>query len=169
MLFDFLERIAAVVALEKDIRTVYFHNFSRFDGILLLKYYANREEYTFKPLLRNNRLYEIAVYRGKKLLFRLRDSYTLLPSSLDTLAKTLCPQLGSKGSIPYEEVRVSNLKNLSAQLLDYMKQDIRLLGGVMLKAQEIYWKKYSVDIVNSLTLSSLAMTIFRKCYYDPNS
>ena len=50
-----------------------------------------------------------------------------------------------------------------------MKQDIRLLGGVMLKAQEIYWTKFKVDIRNSLTLSSLALTISRMCYYDPNS
>lgn len=40
MLFHFLERLAGVVA-ETKIRTVYFHNFSRFDGILLMKYYAS--------------------------------------------------------------------------------------------------------------------------------
>jgi hypothetical protein len=41
-------------------------------------------------------------------------------------------------------------------LLDYMKQDILLLGGVMLKAQEIYWKLYKVDIESKITLPSLA-------------
>lgn len=94
MLFDFLERLA-VVASETKIRTVYFHNFSRFDGILLMKYYASQgDKYTIKPLMRNHRLYELAVYRGKKRVLRLRDSLHLLPSSLATLAKTLCPQLG---------------------------------------------------------------------------
>lgn len=170
MLFDFLEHLA-VVADQTNIRTVYFHNFSRFDGILLMKYYASRADkgYTIKPLMRNLRLYELSVYKGKKRLFRLRDSYTLLPSSLATLAKTLCPQLGSKGSIPHDEVRVSNLMDLREQLLEYMTQDIRLLGGVMLKAQEIYWNQYKVDIENCLTLSALAMTIYRTSYYDPNS
>lgn len=169
MLFDFLERLA-VVAAETKIRTVYFHNFSRFDGIIFLKYYASHgDKYTFKPLMRNLRLYELAVYRGNKLVFSLRDSYTLLPSSLATLATTLCPQLGSKGSFPHDEVRVSNIKYLRAQLLDYMKQDIRLLGGVMMKAQEIYWTQYKVDIQNCLTLSALAMSIYRMSYYDPNS
>lgn len=169
MLFDFRQRLA-VVASETKIRTVYLNNFSRFDGILLMKYYASHgDKYTIKPLMRNHRLYELVVYRGKKRLFRLRDSYTLLPSSLATLAKTLCPQLGSKGSIPHDEVQVSNLKNLSAQLLDYMKQDISLLGGVMLKAQEIYWTQYKVDIENCLTLSALAMSISRMSYYDPNT
>lgn len=168
MLFDFLERLA-VVAGETKIRTVYFHNFSRFDGILLMKYYASRgDKYSIKPLMRNQRLYELAVYRGKKQVLRLRDSITLLPSSLATLAKTLCPQLGSKGSIQHDEVRVSNLKIQSAELLDYMKQDIRLLGGVMLKAQEIYWTQYKVDITNYLTLSSLSISIYRMSYYDEN-
>ena len=167
MLFGFLE-LLAVHANRTNIRTVYFHNFSRFDGILLMKYYASRADkgYTFKPLLRNLKLYELAVYRDRKLVFRLRDSYTLLPSSLAKLAKTLCPQLGSKGSIPHDEVRVANLMDLREQLLEYMIQDIRLLGGVMLKAQDIYWTKYKVDIEDCLTLSSLAMTIYRSNYYD---
>jgi len=51
-------------------------------------------------------------------------------------------------------------------LLDYMKQDILLLGGVMQKAQDIYWKLFQVDIESKITLSSLALTIFRLKYYD---
>lgn len=168
MLFDFLERLAVVVRQNPSIKTVYFHNLSRFDGILLLKHLATHgAKYTIKPLMRNHMLYELAVYLGKKQLFCLRDSLTLLTGSLNNLARNLCPQLGSKGTIPHDEVQVSNLKNLSTQLLEYMKQDIRLLGGVMLKAQEIYWTQYKVDIVTKLTLSSLALTRFRTNYYDP--
>lgn len=168
MLFDFIERLAVVVRQNPSIRT--FHNFSRFDGILLLKHLATHGvKYTIKPLMRNHRLYELAVYLGKKLLFRLRDSFSLLTSSLANLAKNLCPQLGSKGTIPYDEVQVSNLISLQHQLLDYMKQDILLLGGVMQKAQEIYWTQYKVDIVTKLTLSSLALTIYRTNYYDQNN
>ena len=59
-------------------------------------------------------------------------------------------------------MQVSNLIPLRHQLLEYMKQDIYLLGGVMLKAQEIYWTQYSVDIVTKLTLSLLALTIGKK-------
>lgn len=116
--------------------------------------------------MRNHILYEMKVYIGKKFLFCFRDSCILLPSSLQTLAKTLCPQLGNKGSINHDEVQVSNLSDLSDTLLPYLRQDICLLGGVMVKAQEIYWKKLNVDIENSMTLSSLAMTISRMNYYD---
>lgn len=168
MLFDFLERLE-VVAAERKIRTVYFHNFSRFDGILFLKYLASHgDKYTFKPLMRDHRLYDLAVYRGTKLLFHLRDSLTLFPSKLEILAKTLCPQLGSKGSIQHDKVQVSNLLGMRDELLNYLKQDIRLLGGALQKGQEIYWTQYKVDIVNCLTSSALAMRIFRMCYYDPN-
>ena len=105
MLIDFISRISVVVRRDPLINVVYFHNFSRFDGIIILKHIAiHGVEYTVKPLLRNHRLYEVAVYSysGKKLLFRLRDSLTLLPSSLDDLAKNLCPQLGCKGTFPHE-------------------------------------------------------------------
>lgn len=50
-----------------------------------------------------------------------------------------------------------------------MKQDILLLGGVMQKAQEIYWTLYKLDIESKITLSSLALSIFRMKYYDANN
>lgn len=116
--------------------------------------------------MRNHRLYELAVYSEKKLLFRFVDSLNLLPGKLQVLANNLCPELGEKGSIPYEEVGLSNLSSMKTSLLEYMKQDILLLGGVMQKAQEIYWGLYNVDIESKLTLSSLALSIFRMRYYD---
>lgn len=117
--FDLIERISTIARQEKSILTVYFHNFSRFDGILLLKHLSCHHEcYTLKPLMRNHRLYELVVYHGKKKLFRFRDSLNLLPSSLANLAKNLCPDLGSKGSIPYEDVTLSNLVSMKTSLLD---------------------------------------------------
>jgi len=166
MLLGFLERLA-VVADRTKIRTVYFHNFSRFDGILLLKYYASHgDKYSVKALIRNNRLYEFRVIRGDKVVLRFRDSLTLLPASLNKLAKALCPELGTKGSIPHDDITVETLRPLKKQLLPYMKQDIRLLGGILVKAQSIYWSQFKVDIVDCLTLSALAMKIFRTSFYD---
>lgn len=54
--------------------------------------------------MRKHKVYELAVYSGKKMLFRFRDSLNLLPGKLSALAKNLCPGPGLKGSIPYEEV-----------------------------------------------------------------
>lgn len=100
------------------------------------------------------------------MLFRFRDSLNLLPGALRDLAKSLCPALGPKGSLNYNDVSESNLLINKQIYLDYMKQDILLLGGVMQKAQEIYWNLYNVDIETKITLSSLALTIFRMKYYD---
>lgn len=170
MLFDLVNKIISIVKKEKTANTVYFHNFSRFDGIFILKHLAlHHHDYKLKTLMRNNRLYEISVYTGKKknrLLFRCRDSLNLLPGKLNDLAASLCPSLGSKGSIDYENVSLSNLEKNKESLVDYMMQDIRLLGGVMQRAQEIYYDLFKLDIVSKITLSSVALSIFRLRYYD---
>ncbi|KAL6491854.1 hypothetical protein OROGR_034004 [Orobanche gracilis] len=116
--------------------------------------------------MRNSMLYELCLFEGDKMQFRFRDSLHLLPGSLDTLAKSLCRELGTKGSINYESVTLENLGELKRDLLDYMRQDIMLLGGVMQKAQRLYLEHYNVDLVKKLTCSSLALTIFRTRYYD---
>lgn len=155
VLYDFIERVLSVVRGDNSLKTIYFHNLSRFDGIFLLKHLICYHKYKLKPILRNHRLYELAVYnktkKGKKFLFRFRDSLNLLPGSLNSLAKNLCPELGSKGSIEHDRVKLSNLASMKQSLLEYMKQDVLLLGGIMKKAQEIYWELYRVDIESKIT------------------
>lgn len=167
MLFNFITDLEIDIAKDSMIRTVYFHNFSRFDGILILKYYAEHSKnYKRKTLLRNHKLYELKVYRGNKLLVRYRDSLTMLPNDLNTLAKTLCPELGAKGSIPHEDLNASNILDHGDNLITYLRQDILILGGVMLKAQKIYSSKYRIDIEDVMTISSLSMKIFRIKFLD---
>lgn len=166
LLDDFLSRIISIMKQNPSVRTVYFHNFSRFDGLFVLKHLALHHKFQLKPLMRDNRLYEVSVYSGKRLLFRLRDSLHLLPGKLDDLAKNLCPELGSKGSISYDQVRLDNLSKLRVSLLEYMKQDILLLGGIMHNFQDLYAKAYKNDIVNKITTASLALSLFRSNYYD---
>lgn len=170
VLYDLVKRIARIVRQEHTPLTVYFHNFSRFDGILILKHLVcHHKSYKLKPLMRNNRLYKLSVYSDKKILFSFVDSLNLLPGSLNNLSRNLCPDLGQKGSISYEDVNQSNLASMKKSLIDYMKQDILLLGGVMQKAQEIYWKHFQVDIESKITISSLALYIFRSKYYDASN
>lgn len=171
VLRDLVFRIETLARQEHSCLTVYFHNFGRFDGILLLKHLScHHKGYKLVPLMRNNILYELVVCSAsKKKLFRFRDSLHLLPGSLSSLAANLCPSLGSKGSIEYEKVTESSVGKMKEILLDYMKQDIRLLGGVMQKAQEIYWKLFQVDIESKITISSLALSIFRLKYYDASN
>ncbi|KAL4341478.1 hypothetical protein GQ457_08G030630 [Hibiscus cannabinus] len=168
MMNNFIERLTVVVRHDPSIKIVYFHNLSRFDGILLLKYLSqHRRKYKFKPLMRNNMLYEIALYDGRKnQLFCLRDSMRLLPNSLNSLANNFCPQFGSKFQVDHSKINEGNLNLHKEELIRYLKQDIHLLGGVMQNAQELFWSKFHVDIVSKITLSSLALAIFRTCFYD---
>nr|CAD1835880.1 unnamed protein product [Ananas comosus var. bracteatus] len=69
---------------------------------------------------------------------------------------------GPKGSIPHEDLDVSDLRAKSEDLINYLRQDILILGGVMLKAQEINWSKYQIDIEGVMTVSALSLKIFRK-------
>ncbi|KAI5640986.1 hypothetical protein M9H77_00147 [Catharanthus roseus] len=108
----------------------------------------------------------IRVYMDGK---KERNSLNLLPGKLKDLARNLCPELGQKGSIPHEEITLSNLLIKKPELINYLRQDILLLGGIMKKAQEIYWTVYNVDIESKITVSSLALTIFRMKYYDASN
>lgn len=127
---------------------------------------SNNPEWRLKPLMRNNELYQLDVFAGRKKVLIFRDSLKLLPGSLSSLAKSLCPELGSKGEVDHTEVCLQDLLKRREEIVEYMKQDIYLLGGIMWRAQEIYWYEYKIDITKKITLPSLALTIFRKNYYD---
>lgn len=169
----FIMRLVAI-SNEEEIDKVYFHNLA-FDGMFILNILAmNEKKYTVKPLVRNNMLYEIVVYERlnadqERVVLRFRDSLTLLPASLASLADTFCPECGKKGQIDHSSVQIENLISKREEVLTYMIQDIRLLGGIMLRAQDLFFRYYQVDITTSLTLSSLAMNIFRLIYYDPKA
>lgn len=170
VLSDMIRRIDKVSKSEK-VKTIYLHNLARFDGILLFRHLElYHKEYSYKALMRDNTLYEIAVYtaqsQNRKLLFRFRDSMHLLPGSLASLANNLCKELGIKGDIAHDKVEVSNLQTNRPEYVKYLKQDILLLGGIMRKAQDIYFHKFNVDIESKITVSSLALSIFRMLYYD---
>ncbi|KAF9603635.1 hypothetical protein IFM89_037148 [Coptis chinensis] len=144
MLFYFLERLA-MVALKEKIGNVYFHNFSRFDGIIYLQYYAlHRDDYYIKPLMRNHKLYKLEVYRNKKRVFSLRDSLTLVPSSLATLAKALwlmtnCGPFDSFVSSLYE-------KRLEGNVIDTdwnpPKQSAVQMSAAIIAYSRIHMYKY---------------------------
>lgn len=116
--------------------------------------------------MRNGELYELKVYYSKRHSFIFRDSFKLLPRGLESLAKDLCPELGTKGNVDHATVGLMNLKERKEEFFIYMKQDIRLLAGVMLKAQELVSSEFCIDIVKKITLASLALTIFRRNYYN---
>ncbi|XP_019085454.1 PREDICTED: uncharacterized protein LOC109126391 [Camelina sativa] len=169
MMIRFIDRISKV-AFKRKIKTIYFHNMSKFDGVIIIKYYLRFfvNEYKIKALMRNNCLYQLSIFckNHKSLTYKYMDSLKVLPGKLVDLGKAICPELGSKGSVDHESVKEENLKYRKAELLAYMNQDIRLLGGIMCKSQANYWRQYNIDITEVLTISSLALLIFRMKYYN---
>lgn len=56
--------------------------------------------------------------------------------------------------------------SIKAEVLSYLEQDVRLLGGVMFSAQDIYFRNFDVDICDWVTISSKALGIFRSKFLD---
>jgi hypothetical protein len=67
--------------------------------------------------MRNNELYELAVYYDKGKKFTFRDSLKLLPASLDKLAASLCPERGRKFEMDHSQVGLHNLKDRKNELM----------------------------------------------------
>ena len=74
--------------------------------------------------------------------------------------------IGGKIKLDHNTVTVENLETEKDKYLKYLRQDIHILGAVMVKAKEIYWDLYEIDILTQLTISSLGMAIFRRKYYN---
>ncbi|GKC07567.1 DNA polymerase-like protein [Tanacetum coccineum] len=170
VLYEMIHRIEALGIREKRPFTVYFHNFSRFDGILLVRYLTSRvdDKLTLKPLIRNKIFYELIICRGKKIIMRFRDSLMILKGTLHDLVANICPSLGNKKDIDHTSLNKDNLKQNKEEIIEYLRQDVLLLGGIMQKTQAIFFEEFETDIESKLTLASLALAIFRKKFYDDN-
>ncbi|WOL17415.1 DNA polymerase-like [Canna indica] len=158
VLYDLVTRINTLVKQEQTPLTIYFHNFSRFDGILLLKHLIlHHKNYT------QTNDEEQSSLRGCSIFWY--EDFIPLQRLIESTS-SLCPELGTKGSIPYDEITLENLPEMKTRLIDYMKQDILLLGGIMKNAQENYWMQFQIDIESKITISSLSLNIFRMKFYD---
>lgn len=108
---DLIQRAFTYVLTPSNNKTsIYFHNFSGFDSIFLLKTLVNMENVKGSPIFREGKLISYKMSyglltkpraSGLKYQFSLtiNDSYLMLPSSLEKLAKTFKIDQG-KGFFP---------------------------------------------------------------------
>jgi len=91
---------------------IYIHNSSSFDMIFLLKKMVNHPLVKkMKPIIKDNKFINLEVYfkiADKTYKVTFRDSYLLLPSSLDKLSKGFNIE-NKKGIFPYKFVNKDNL------------------------------------------------------------
>lgn len=171
---------------------IYLHNFSKFDGIFLLKILPKLTE-DITPIIKDGNIINIRFKFAGKYILYFRDSYLMLPSSLNKLCK--CFNVEDKGLFPYsysnivplnyngeipdinyfdgitrdeyEEYKksiINNVWNLREETIKYCLQDCKILYEVI----EIFSKQiYSFTNINMTqypTLSSLAFGIYRSNY-----
>jgi DNA polymerase type B, organellar and viral len=148
---------------------IYLHNFSKFDGIFLLKIIANLDG-KIKILIRDNNLISISVKfevkladKTRKCVIYFHDSLLLLPASLEKLA--LFFNVERKGSFNFNRINIAKTRKqlnlIKSELLSYNKQDCLVLYQVIHKFANEIFKLYSLNLTNYPTLSSLSFAIFR--------
>jgi len=173
---------------------VYFHNFSYFDGIFILRILSTMEEIK-RPIIRDNRLIQIPFKFDKTGMIYFHDSYLLLPESLDKLGKSF--KVDNKGIFPIFFLNEPNLDweysgklpeykyfhnlshpeylqyklkylnknlNLKEELVKYCEQDVVTLYQVINQFSKEIFKVFKVDIIKYPTLSSVAFAIYRTNY-----
>lgn len=81
--------------------TVYLHNFSKFDGIFLVKILTDLSN-KVNIIMRDSSILSVIFHFGKNKLY-FKDSYLMLPLSLKNLAKQF--NVEDKGIFPYKFVK----------------------------------------------------------------
>ena len=116
--------ITRLFRAEFDKQNVYIHNFSYFDGILMLTYITDLAA-NVDIIMRENSIINVKAYFyttdnagvQTKRHINFRDSYNLLPSSLRKLAKSF--GVSDKGIFPYAFINENNDINYIGPIPDY--------------------------------------------------
>lgn len=172
---------------------IYCHNFAKFDYLFLRKILLNKfngskiisKELDILSISMDNNL------KGKnKVKLTFRDSLSLLPISLDKLSKSFNVEI-KKDFFPYSFVNKNNLnyignkpelkyyKNIPIEIYlsikndewsmrseteKYLAKDLISLYQILYNFNDIIFGQYRSNITEYVTISSLAMGIFRSSF-----
>lgn len=159
-LLDFIQKISNPKI--KNRIFIYFHNLGAFDGIFLLKtikLFINECQLLkeTKVIIRNSRIYEIRI---KNIV--IRDSFNLLPISLEELSKIYINEAIWKQKFNFTNFDDINfIKTNIFEITNYHKQDLNSLEHIILTFYQFIYSQYQISIRDTMTISSLAFRIFR--------
>lgn len=182
MFYSFIDQLLEF----KHVKYVYAHNFSNYDGILLLKHLINYEGAKVKPNLFNGKLISV-IFKLNKRTIKFKDSNLLLPMSLRSLCKAFsvttqktffpfnlidinyvgefpaCEEWGGITISEYEELRDKHTGDWSFkdEAIKYCKIDCKSLSEVLVKFNELVFTNFKMNIHDSLTLPALSMRIYK--------
>jgi hypothetical protein len=143
---------------------IYFHNFGRFDSFFILKHLiieSEMEPDDFKILERNNIIYEINI---KNYGIYIRDSYLLIPMSLDNLGHSFCDNYKKKD---FDYSRMDEIwEKDKTSVIEQCQNDCLTLKEGFTNFGRLVYDKFDIKIEEQLTLPSLALSIFKQNFYD---
>tara|TARA_R110000772_G_scaffold51915_1_gene119158 strand:+ start:3042 stop:6971 length:3930 start_codon:yes stop_codon:yes gene_type:complete len=181
--------------------TLYAHNAGKFDLLLILSEYLleNKEYWTIDTgsslIVLNGAYLNLMIYReeeseeGEKEMFSMvfRDSYRLLPGSLDKLCSEFnVPHKKLTGSVDFNEMNITNCYGgtVDAPNSEVFKSDLfrlelantvycnwdcyGLLEVMNIFKDEVYENMGSINITDCLTGASLSKKNYFLNYYDPS-
>lgn len=169
----------------------FFHNFGKFDSFFILKL-CTICLYNVDLFKKNNIYYSVKIpiksdidnfnsetsstYFGlnstnkkeKQLYLYFKDSYNILPLSLDILAKSFTNN--SKGEFNHtnslDDYTSVNSNLFIQRLEEYCLNDSKLLCEIYEKFTAIIEDNFNVNAHDKLTIASLAFKIFRLNYFN---
>ena len=169
---------------------IYLHNFSKFDGIFILKALINIENSLVDTIIHKGKLISIQFYFNDHII-HFRDSYLLLPSYLSKLCnsfntkviKTIFPVLfkdiNYKGSVPefkwfpeiniweYEDYRIKFIDNIwdfKKEAINYCFNDCISLYQNLISFNYLIFNRFNLNINSYPTFPSLSFGLFRSNY-----
>lgn len=147
---------------------VYFHNLLKFDIYFLLEVISKDEAVDIEMLSRENTMYSVKLKRGNKSSITFKDTFLMLPMSLKTLS-TIFTDI-RKGEFDHlNEYDDYDNPLFVKNIIDYCVLDSRCLKTVYNSFRQQVYTIFSVDILDSLTISSLSLKIYRTRYYNESA
>lgn len=146
-------------------KIVYFHNL-KFDG-LFIEYYINKIGFVFDysknkntyNCIRdiNNNVYQYLIYIDDNLIIELRDSYKLIPLSVDNLPNSR--GIEKLKDFDYNKIRnEKSIDEFSDNEILYIKHDVRKVKDII--------KYLFYEIGDYLTIGSSSYATWKKMYTE---
>jgi hypothetical protein len=147
---------------------IYAHNFSNFDGILLLR--ILNKIGIINPTIKDGRIISVNFnYESNKSnkLYTLKffDSILLLQNSLRKLAKSFNTYT-QKGNFETLKVNENNYKEFKEEVINYCIDDCKSLYQILFKFNQLIYDNFNITIKNYPTIPSLSFAIYRSNFLD---
>ena len=151
-----------------NFKYIFVHNLGSFDGIFLYKALSN----FYKPsqletIIDDKNKFIIITLKLSNYKIIFKDSYRIFPISLNELCKVFTVEGKiSTYNTNYNNLNIFKNKYLLKDFINYSKQESLALYNALLKAQKEFIDLHNVDITSILSISSLALKIFRTNYLE---